>query len=172
MGDLHGQFFDLLRLLEYGGFPPESSYLFLGNYVNGGNRGIEVFLLLALFKIKYPSNVYLLRGNHDSSIMCNNYGFFHEFSNKYSNTTYQAFIECFNALPIAAVVSNTIFCVHGGISPKIHKLSDILTITRPIVAPEEGPVCDLLWSDPSDNIFFWGQNLKRNAGCRFGVSAL
>ena len=69
-------------------------------------------------------------------------------------------------------MSNSILCVHGGLSPKIKYLTDILALKRPIEEPEAVPVCDLLWSDPSESVFFWGNNIKRNIGCQYGISSL
>lgn len=77
-GDIHGQYYDMLRLFEYGGFPPESSYLFLGDYVDRGRQGLETICLLFALKIKHPEKVFILRGNHESASITRIYGFYEE----------------------------------------------------------------------------------------------
>ena len=67
VGDIHGQYDDLLRIFEYNGYPPETDYLFLGDYVDRGPCGFEVMLLCLCYKLKYPSKFFILRGNHECS---------------------------------------------------------------------------------------------------------
>ena len=77
-GDVHGQYYDLLRLFEYGGYPPESNYLFLGDYIDRGKQSLETICLLLAYKIKYPENFFLTRGNHECASINRIYGFYDE----------------------------------------------------------------------------------------------
>jgi serine/threonine-protein phosphatase PP1 catalytic subunit len=109
-GDVHGQYYDLLRLFEYGGFPPESNYLFLGDYVDRGKQSLETICLLLAYKIKYPENFFLLRGNHECASINRIYGFYDECKRRYSVRLWKTFTECFNCMPVAAIVDEKIFC--------------------------------------------------------------
>lgn len=157
-GDIHGQYKDLLRLFEVGGFPPESSYLFLGDYVDRGRQSLETMCLLLAYKIKYPENLFLLRGNHESPSINRIYGFYDECKRRYSVKLWKTFTDCFNCMPVAAIVDDKIFCCHGGLSPDLIKFNQIRQIIRPTDIPNSGFLCDLLWSDPDNDAFGWGDN--------------
>ena len=154
-GDIHGQFYDLLRLFGFGGYPPNSNYLFLGDYVDRGKQSIETISLLFALKIKYPENIFILRGNHESSKINRIYGFYDECKKRYGKRIWKLFGETFNYLPIAAIIEGKIFCIHGGLSPTLFSLEQIQKIQRPTEIPDEGLLCDLLWSDPNSRALGW-----------------
>ena len=149
IGDLHGQFYDLLQYLEKTGEPPKCKILFLGDYVDRGYNSIETFTLLLALKIKYPNYIWLLRGNHETPEISRLYGFYAECSSKYDESLWAKFNEVFKYLPLAAVISERIFCVHGGLSPRLRDLNQISSLQRPLSVPDSGLLCDLLWADPS-----------------------
>ena len=157
-GDTHGQYNDLLRLFEFGGRPPKTNYLFLGDYVDRGKNSVETMGLLLAYKIKYPKNFFLLRGNHESEIINHVYGFYDECRRRYNLKVYKLFSDCFNWLPISAIVDDKILCMHGGISPDLTSLDRIRKIVRPTEVPDKGLLCDLLWSDPDKMANGWGGN--------------
>ena len=157
-GDTHGQFYDLLRLFNYGGEPPKGNYLFLGDYVDRGKNSIETISLLFAYKIKYNENFFMLRGNHESENINKIYGFFDECKRRYSVKLWKLFSDCFNSLPIAAMIDDKILCMHGGLSPDLIKLEQLKKIVRPTEIPDDGLLCDLLWSDPDKNANGWGEN--------------
>ena len=159
-GDTHGQYADLLHLFEMGGFPPESNYLFLGDYVDRAKQSIEVITLCLCYKLKYPDSFFLLRGNHECASLNRIYGFYDECKRRYSVKLWRTFADCFMCMPVAAVVENKILCMHGGLSPDLVSLSKIFEIKRPCDIPDEGLLCDLLWSDPEAAIPGWGYNAR------------
>jgi serine/threonine-protein phosphatase PP1 catalytic subunit len=159
-GDTHGQYADLLRLFEMGGLPPNSNYLFLGDYVDRAKQSIEVIALVLCYKIKYPEKFFLLRGNHECASLNRIYGFYDECKRRYSVKLWRVFADCFNCMPIAAVVEDKIFCMHGGLSPDLERLGQIFDVERPTDVPDDGLLCDLLWSDPDSQVLGWGYNAR------------
>ncbi|XP_064945023.1 serine/threonine-protein phosphatase PP1 isozyme 3-like [Musa acuminata AAA Group] len=166
-GDIHGQYSDLLRLFEYGGFPPVANYLFLGDYVDRGKQSLETICLLLAYKIKYPENFFLLRGNHESASINRIYGFYDECKRRFNVRLWKVFTDCFNCLPVAALIDEKILCMHGGLSPDLHNLDQIRNLALPTDVPDNGLLCDLLWSDPSKEIQGWGMN-DRGVSYTFG----
>lgn len=158
VGDVHGQFNDLLRILKLSGVPSDTNYLFLGDYVDRGKNSLETILLLLCYKIKYKDNFFMLRGNHESANVTKMYGFYDECKRRLSSKVWKMFVDVFNTLPLAAIIQDKIFCVHGGISPDLHDMKQIEKVARPTDIPESGLVTDLLWSDPDPQVTDWSEN--------------
>jgi serine/threonine-protein phosphatase 2B catalytic subunit len=109
-------------MLEKAGPPSDINYLFLGDYVDRGIYGVEVLLLLLAIKINYPKNVILLRGNHESRNMTENFTFREEAIQRYDIDMYNIFMEVFDNMPLACIVDGKYFGMHGGISPELSKI--------------------------------------------------
>lgn len=148
VGDIHGNVIDLLRFFEIAGYPPKSKFLFLGDYVDRGKNSIEVLTLLLSLKILYPNHIYMIRGNHETKKVSMNYGFFAEIQSSYRLTLFGNFVRLFYKLPLAAIISNSILCVHGGISKSMEYISDLSSLPKPTEIYADTIPCDVLWSDP------------------------
>ncbi len=166
-GDIHGQYYDLLRIFDNCGYPGDYSYLFLGDYVDRGKQSLETVCLLMCYKIKFPNKVTLLRGNHESSVTNRIYGFYDECKRRYNIRLWRSFTELFNYLPVAALIDEKILCMHGGLSPELKNMQSIENIPRPTEIPDNGLLCDLLWADPDKDATDFDEN-DRGVSVIFG----
>jgi len=155
VGDLHGNIDDLLHIVYQHGFPERNlKYLFLGDYVDRGENSIETMLYLLCLKIQFPDNVYLIRGNHEFVDMCSYYGFSEECVTRLGmldgSLAFKEITSVFPYLPLAAVIQNEYFAVHGGISSRINTLDDIRNVDRFSIIDyhQSGVLTDLVWGDP------------------------
>ena len=151
-GDIHGQYYDLLRVFDILKYPPQSTFLFLGDYVDRGKQSLECLLLLLCLKIKYPDKIFLLRGNHECEALNKMYGFFDECKRRLSIKCFKKIIALFNIMPISALINENILCMHGGLSKDLQNFEQINKILRPTDIPNEGLLCDILWSDPNESL--------------------
>jgi protein phosphatase len=150
--DIHGQFSDLLKIFTKCGFPDQSNYLFLGDYVDRGKFSVETIILLFCYKCLYKERFFLLRGNHESSQINKMYGFYDDITRRYNHKLFKEFTDVFDTMPVVCCIFDKIICMHGGLSPDFISLESINKIPRPCEVPEKGLLCDLLWSDPEDEI--------------------
>jgi serine/threonine-protein phosphatase PP1 catalytic subunit len=167
-GDIHGQFFDLLRIFAINGRPPVRNYLFLGDYVDRGEHSLETIVLLLALKVRYPKSMFLLRGNHETQSINLTYGFYDECKRRASIKLWKTFNDVFNCMPVAAIVDKRIFCCHGGLSPSLVNMDQIRNLRRPTDIPDTGLLCDLLWADPDKNVKEWEAN-DRGVSFIFGT---
>jgi protein phosphatase len=170
VGDIHGNIDSLLRILERFGYPPESLYLFLGDYIDRGRNSCEVILILYSLKFLFPGSVHLIRGNHEFRAMSEWYGFRWECESRLSRALFELIIRSFDFLPIAARLGGN-FCVHGGISPELKSPADLARIGKSGGDDSVGLVCDLLWSDPRSCVRHFKES-PRGCGFLFGEDAV
>ena len=173
VGDIHGSLSDLLRILRLFKTPPQANYLFLGDYVDRGPNSVSVIILLLSLFCEYPVEITLLRGNHEFPSINRNYGFYSEVMKLYGDESiWKLFNEVFSYMPLVAVVNDEIFCVHGGISPRIKTLQEIKMIPMPFRGYDQYPgVADLLWSDPGEDVTLFERNV-RGTGHTYGEKAI
>lgn len=172
VGDLHGSFYDLLRIFSIFKQPPTTKYLFLGDYVDRGPFSLEVMIMLTSYQCAYPDHVFLVRGNHEIPRVNSNYGFKSNVIFAYGfDDIWHCFQKVFSWMPLAAIIGGEIFCVHGGISPLLQTVDQIENIKRPITSPTDDLINDLLWSDPSEKVKKFKPS-ERESGMAFGSKAI
>ena len=170
-GDIHGQCFDLLELFRTAGEVPKTSYIFMGDFVDRGHNSVECFELLMCLKACFPAHITLLRGNHESRQITQVYGFYEECVKKYGNANpWKYCTDVFDYLNLGAVIDGSVLCVHGGLSPDIVTLDQVRLFDRQVEIPQEGPFCDLMWSDPEDGLADLWAVSPRGAGYLFGAT--
>lgn len=130
IGDIHGQFFDMMHMYEKMVKPPVAHLLFLGDYVDRGIFSVEVLIFLFALKACFPNRVTMLRGNHECRAMTEFFTFREECIRKYDQEVYEMFMETFDLMPVAAVANKDYLCVHGGISPTLNNAEDINQLDR------------------------------------------
>lgn len=173
VGDIHGQFHDLLEIFRIGNSPPHTNYLFLGDYVDRGFYSVETVLLLIVLKLRYPERVFLIRGNHESRTITTNYGFYSEILEKYNGSTgvWACITDLFDYIPLGATIDGRLLAVHGGLSPSCQQLDQIRTVDRFREIPHDGIMADLVWSDPDTEILDFKLS-PRGAGYLFGLDVM
>jgi diadenosine tetraphosphatase ApaH/serine/threonine PP2A family protein phosphatase len=186
-GDVHGQFYDVLNLLDKVGSVQEKPCLWLGDYADRGMFGTETLFMLLAMKLNHPQRFYMLRGNHESREITDHFNFKQEVFHKYSERVYDAIMALYDTLPLAATLTmpyGRFFFVHGGIGPSVTSVDDVLAIDRFHEPPQIGAFCEVLWTDPITEDDYphmslqeleqleYMENKPRGIGCVFGRKAL
>ena len=138
VGDTHGQFHDLMEVFKIAGRAPDTNYLFLGDYVDRGYYSVETVCMVIALKVRWPARVVIIRGNHESRQITQVYGFYEECLRKYGSArVWQVLTDLFDALPLAAVIENQLFCPHAGLSPQMDTIDQINGLHRFEEVPHE-----------------------------------
>eukprot|EP01013_Petalomonas_cantuscygni_P017156 TRINITY_DN3427_c0_g2_i1.p1 TRINITY_DN3427_c0_g2~~TRINITY_DN3427_c0_g2_i1.p1 ORF type:complete len:546 (-),score=145.15 TRINITY_DN3427_c0_g2_i1:223-1773(-) len=170
-GDTHGQFYDLRHIFEQKGTPSVTNrYLFNGDFVDRGSFSCEVAFTMLCWKLALPNHFFISRGNHESRDQNKIFGFEGEVKAKYSDTLFELFVETFREMPLAHVINDKVFVVHGGLFSEDGVTIDALQkLDRRHDNADNGLMAEMLWSDPAENPFQIGRSAsKRGIGVEFG----
>lgn len=171
VGDIHGNLWDLYRILNVCGLPPVTKYLFLGDLVDRGTHSAHACCLVFAMKVKWPESVFVIRGNHEYRDLGLRGGFYSDTKVMYPmHDVFGLFVETFDFLPLAAIIDHKVFCVHGGIAPG-NIIDQLNEFQRPVPKDKERLVNDLLWSDPGHDVTGFEPS-KRGGGHIFGSDAV
>ena len=172
VGDIHGHILDLFRILKTQGLPDKRKYVFLGDLVDRGEFSVETITLVYLLKVLWPSNVLIIRGNHEFNFLAYNGGFMGSVMEEYGDMgIYMAFMKSFSYIPLALRIDGVMLCVHGGIGPSIFSIKQIMQLQRPIDDFGNETLDSLLWSDPSEEVNQFVAS-TRGTGYFFGEEVL
>lgn len=184
IGDIHGNLESLIAIFRQFGSPETAKYLFLGDYVDRGRNSSEVMIILYAYKILYPNNIFLMRGNHEFVNMTDHYGFKEEcykrikivINGKIKSAGpffYSQIVKTFEYLSILAIINGETLCVHGGISALIKNRDELMKIKKvgSDFTMESSAQAELLWNDPNNDISSYEAS-PRGIGCTFGEYAL
>jgi predicted phosphodiesterase len=148
VGDIHGNLQDLVRILRRRG--RDSTYVFLGDYIDRGDFSLELILFLFTLTCKYPDRFFLLWGNHECRLISSRYGFKSNVLMLYSEALFDRFMDVFDWLQLAPVINRSVFCIHGGITPDVHLLSQSADIRRPLDLDATATLArKMLWANPT-----------------------
>ena len=153
VGDVHGQLFDIFSMFEKtapGGIKNQK-YLFLGDLVDRGRFSLTTVAYLIAMKLKYPGQIFMIRGSHECRRVNQTGGFYNECLTLYGHAGIWNLVNTvFDAFPVAALIDNKHFAVHGGLSPHVSLIESFSMIYRYQDTPSHGPLADICWSDPED----------------------
>lgn len=184
VGDIHGNLESLINIFQAKGDPSTTKFIFLGDYVDRGKNSSEVIVLLYAFKVLYPRNIYMIRGNHEFKEMNDHYGFKEECykrikvrkNDKYlyaGKAFYEKVTDSFQYLPLGAILNGDIFCVHGGITALVETREKLKSIQKVGIqyTKFDAVQAELMWNDPDKKTSEF-EHSPRGLGCIFGKDAL
>lgn len=175
IGDLCGNYNQIWNLISTN--EPTDHFLFLGDYVNNGNHSLELITLILCMKLLAPQQVFLLRGSQETPQMTEHHGFKNDCISRFDDEVYKEFLEVFECMPLAAIVSNdekskSVLFMNGGLSPNLNSIKQLDEIERPIKNVENGVVNEILFSNLSTNVKNFSENKGPNNYIVYGSTAV
>jgi len=178
IGDIHGNLQSLLKLIEIINKMTPKYVIFLGDIVDRGSYQLECLILVLALKIIEPNKYYFLKGNHETLEMNQYYGFYQEFISRFSDKSkFNEVLLLYNDLPLCALISNRILCLHGGIPEDFDILEKLknkkyIDIESNFLNEISSAIFQIIWNDPKDVESLNFSNSYRGEGMKlFGQKA-
>ncbi|MHA1770431.1 MAG: metallophosphoesterase [Candidatus Thorarchaeota archaeon] len=168
VGDLHGELNCLRSVIEQFVKSTEKHIVFLGDYGDRGPLQVETFNTVVALLTTYPERITMLRGNHEAMSVASRYGFRDAISKVYGGEMFDEYCNVFAALPIAGKSRDGLFCCHGGVPEGVTSISQLQSIDRHQIDPEQGMLFQILWNDPSEGDFRFADNIRGGDSRYFG----